>query len=71
MKALEVNYIINIKMEMTNVELEEIAMMAETYLEDYRVDENHDCRDTVSKLKEILSKVREFDYDSNITPGHF
>ncbi len=71
MRALEVDYIVNIKMEMTNVELEEIVTMGQVFLEEYGSDEIHDYRFLVAKLKAILSKVREFERDTTITLGHW
>lgn len=71
MKALEVDYIVNIKMEMTNVELAEIVEMGEEFLEIYGTDENHDHRFLIAKLKAMLSKVREFERDTTITLGYW
>ena len=71
MKALEVDYIINIKMEITDIELSEIVKMGEEFLDIYGSDEIHDYRDTIMKLKQILQKVNEFRRDSTITLGYF
>ena len=70
MKALEVDYIINIKMEITDIELSEIVKMGEEFLDIYGSDEIHDYRDTIMKLKQMLQKVNEFRRDSTITLGY-
>jgi len=72
MKILDLDYITNIKMELTGEQLKCIVEMCEMVVEDYDLDvEKQDYEEVLRHLKQIKVKVENFQIDSKILYGNW
>jgi hypothetical protein len=72
MKILDLDYIVNIRMELTAKQLNHIVEMCSMVVEEYDLDvEKKDYEEVLRHLEQVKATIQDFETDSKILYGHW